>query len=83
MSGCSFSYGKMYRMKRGGKLNVRNHSDTNDSKDNIQALARQIVIKRDGGCILRNMLYRDFLQCGGPIQADHLITRANSATYFY
>ncbi len=47
----------------------------------IQALVREIVIKRDGGCILRNKR-----RCGGDVgfavlQADHLITRANSATF--
>jgi hypothetical protein len=74
-------------MKRGGflkrrtPLRVRDHSETNDSKDNIQQLARQIVIIRDGGCILRNLLYRDFPQCGPVLQADHLVTRADSATY--
>jgi hypothetical protein len=74
-------------MKRGGflkrctPLQVRDHSETNDSKDNVQQLARQIVIIRDGGCILRNLLYRNFPQCGPVLQADHLVTRANSATY--
>lgn len=50
-------------------------------KDDIQGLVRQIVMKRDKGCILRHIRH-----CGGEIgetviQADHLITRANSATY--
>lgn len=51
-------------------------------KDQIQAMVRAIVIQRDGGCVLR-----DIRNCGGyPIegvvlQADHLVTRANSATY--
>lgn len=53
------------------------------AKENIQGLLRQIVILRDKGCILRNHRY-----CAGMmdmpdvvLQADHLITRANSATY--
>lgn len=59
-------------------------------KDRIQGLARQIVIKRDGGCILRHIAGRHpgFPQCGGyrsdgelVLQADHLVTRANAATY--
>lgn len=50
-------------------------------KKEIQRLVREIVMRRDGGCILRNIRH-----CGGEIgqtviQADHLITRANSATY--
>jgi hypothetical protein len=68
-------------MKRGGALHARADNDTNSSKDNIQGLVRQIVIIRDGGCIFRHLLYRDFPQCGPVLQADHLITRANSATY--
>lgn len=58
---------------------LRRHgkSETTVLKDEIQALVRQIVIKRDGGCILRNKRF-----CNDPVlQADHLITRANSATY--
>ncbi len=52
-------------------------------KRRIQALVREIVILRDKGCILR-----DSRRCGGlpgipgvVLQADHLISRANSATY--
>lgn len=63
-------------MKR-SLLNVEGQSDTATIKRNIQALLRQIVIKRDGGCILRKKRW-----CNDPVlQADHLITRANSATY--
>jgi hypothetical protein len=88
-------------MKRGGflkrrtplkskmrTLHARADNDTNRIKDEIQETVRAIVIARDGGCIFRKLLYRDFPQCGGfrkdgePIyQADHLITRANSATF--
>lgn len=61
------------------------------TKRHIQALLREIVILRDQGCILRNVR-----NCGGEagytfldggkigkvvLQADHLITRSNSATY--
>lgn len=67
-------------MKR-SKLRVVGHSTTAEDKREIQRLVREIVMLRDGGCILRK--YR---HCGGEIgnaviQADHLITRANSATY--
>lgn len=90
-------------MKRGGKLNTRSSNETNDVKDHIQALVREIVIARDGGCILGDRVKSNangstitlysttFLgvpSCNGHakdghliLQADHLITRANSATY--
>ena len=63
------------------KIRVKGHSTTAQLKEDIQYLVREIVIKRDGGCILR-----DVRHCGGDIgfavlQADHLITRANSATF--
>ena len=52
-------------------------------KDKIQALVREIVMKRDGGCVLREKRH-----CGAVLglpghvfQADHLITRSNSATF--
>ena len=67
-------------MKR-SKLRVAGVSDTTKIKQSIQSLVREIVILRDKGCILRFKR-----PCGGEIgkavlQADHLVTRANSATY--
>lgn len=69
-------------MKR-TKLHVKGHSSIAQQKQEIQALLRAIVMERDGGCILR-----DLRHCGGEygiegivLQADHLITRSNSATY--
>lgn len=67
-------------MKR-TQLRARGKSDTSVLKDEIQKLVRDIVIARDGGCILRKTRY-----CVGEVgfsvlQADHLITRANSATF--
>lgn len=63
----------------------RHPSDTNVIKDQIQDIARLVVIARDGGCIARNEHWHT---CGGYakdghliLQADHLLTRANSATY--
>jgi hypothetical protein len=60
-------------------------SETATIKDEIQNTIRDIVIARDGGCILRNYLGHScngFAKDGHLIlQADHLITRANSATY--
>lgn len=68
-------------LKRRTPLAAHGKSDTALLKEEIQALLRQIVIHRDGGCILRKHRF-----CGGEVgtavlQADHLITRANSATY--
>lgn len=75
------------RSKR-GRLRARAENDTNIVKDNIQALARSIVIIRDGGCILRNSTLDGVPECNGLkkdgtliLQADHLITRGNAATY--
>jgi hypothetical protein len=52
-------------------------SDTAKTKQRIQALLRSIVIERDGGCILKSVRH-----CADTVlQADHLITRANSATF--
>lgn len=63
-------------MKR-TRLKVAGDNDTATLKKEIQSLVREIVMKRDGTCILRK--YR---HCNDPVmQADHLITRANSATF--
>lgn len=63
-------------MKR-TKLRVKGISSASQLKDDIQALVRAIVIKRDGTCILRKLR-----RCTDTVlQADHLITRSNSATY--
>jgi hypothetical protein len=58
-------------------LRQKGTSPTAEAKENIQALLRDIVILRDGGCILRNIRHCSDL----VLQCDHLITRANSATY--
>ena len=58
-------------MRRKGK------SEVSQLKDEIQTIVRAIVIKRDGGCILRGIRHCE----DEVLQADHLITRANSATY--
>lgn len=67
----------------------RHSSDTNVAKDAIQATARAIVIARDGGCFFRGKLVNDRIhtcntrtKAGNIIlQADHIVTRANAATY--
>lgn len=76
-------------LKRRTPLNAKGTSDTAVLKDRIQQLVREIVIKRDGGCIFRNIDWDNPLPiCNGYAkdghlihQADHLLTRANSATY--
>lgn len=79
-------------MKRGGflkrktKIRIKGVSDTHDLKEEIQATARAIVIKRDGGCVLRH--YPKTGLCGAYkkngeliLQAEHLNTRARMATF--
>ena len=70
-------------LRRNTPLRAKGKSDTAKLKNEIQSLLRSIVIIRDGGCILRNIRH-----CGGTpntpgvvLQADHLVTRANSATF--
>lgn len=84
-------------MKRGGflprrtplraktRIRVVGQSDIATTKQNIQDLLLAIVKIRDGGCILRSVAGH---HCNGfandghlIVQADHLITRSNSATY--
>jgi len=74
-------------MKR-TKLNVVGASDTATIKREIQYVAREIVIARDGGCVLRDLHYDGIPECDGyanngqlVLQADHLVTRSNSATF--
>ncbi len=68
------------------RLRVKGHSPTSETKEEIQALLRQIVILRDGGCVLRN--YPETGECGGYrndgeliLQAEHLHSRTHSATF--
>lgn len=67
-------------------LRIAGVSTTTEIKKEIQALLRQIVMIRDGGCILRH--YCEAGACGpikkdgNPVlQAEHLITRSNSGTF--
>lgn len=60
--------------------------DNSNVKDRIQDLVREIVILRDDTCVLYGVA--DVPSCNGHakdghliLQADHLITRSNSATY--
>lgn len=70
------------------KLRIVGVSDVAETKRNIQNLVRQIVMKRDGGCVLRDYIGFELPPCGGYakdghqiLQADHLISRSNAATY--
>ena len=73
-------------MKR-SPLRQHSKSEIAQAKVRIQALLREIAIKRDGGCILR--LYPDAGQCGGfapksghlILQAEHLNTRERNISY--
>ena len=69
-------------------LRVQGISDTATIKREIQYVAREIVIARDGGCVLRDLHYDGIPECNGYanngqliLQADHLVTRSNSATF--
>lgn len=70
------------QMKR-TPLRKRSKSETAKCKERIQSLLRDIVMIRDGGCILRSKRACGAIlgASGHVLQADHLITRANSATY--
>lgn len=91
----SYCYNK--KMKRGRflirrtplrsrtQLRVVGHSQISETKQRIQDLLLAIVKLRDGGCILRVLPWHTctgFAKDGHLIlQADHLITRGNAATY--
>ena len=73
------------------KLRLVGQSTQAELKREAQALLRQIVILRDGGCFLRNYTNRinsQYAQCGGYrndgeiiLQAEHLHTRTNAASF--
>ena len=60
-----------------GKLRLVGHSSTSELKREIQAILRQIALLRDKECVLMG-IRREHTKV---MQYDHLITRANSATY--
>jgi hypothetical protein len=75
-------------------LRRKGKSETTKLKDEIQSWLREIVMIRDGGCILspyQGQVVAGVIvpKCNGyrpsdgalVLQADHLITRGNSATY--
>lgn len=73
-------------LKTGGRLRVRGISDSSVLKEEIQALLREIVTLRDGGCWLRH--FTESGACGGYrkdgvliLQAEHLETRSNAQSF--
>lgn len=69
-------------LKRKAPLRVKGISDTATIKDEIQALLREIVMLRDGQCILADIRCNHIVGMPGVVfQAEHLIERSNSATY--
>lgn len=72
-------------MKR-TKIRVVGDSTVADQKVEIQALAREIVILRDDGCIFKNERGHVCSGYGSKsgqlvLQADHLLPRSNSGTF--
>lgn len=73
------------------KLRIAGHSTTKELRDEIQAVLRQIVIIKDGGCFLRNYTDRitpQYRNCGGYrkdgeliLQAEHLHSRSNANSF--
>lgn len=74
-------------MIRRSPLRKHGKSEVARCKVRIQALARQIAILRDGGCVLRH--YPEAGACGGYgpksgaliLQAEHLNTRARNISF--
>src|SRR3990167_2225956 len=73
-------------MLRRTPLNKKGKSETVKCKVRIQALVRELAIKRDGGCVLRN--FPETGKCGGYrndgqliLQAEHLNTRERNISY--
>lgn len=60
-------------------LRINGISDVSTLKREIQALLREFVIKRDGGCVLRH--YPETGACDSVLQAEHLVSRARSQFY--
>jgi len=59
-------------------------SEVSQCKKRIQALLRQLAIKRDQGCVLRHyqdMLHPSYLSCSEVLQAEHLNTRGSSGSF--
>jgi hypothetical protein len=68
------------------RLKMRGTSDASVLRELIQSALRDVVIKRDGGCILRD--YPDTGKCGGYrkdgkliLQAEHLNSRTHTISF--
>src|SRR5690242_1468878 len=59
-------------------LRRKSKSEVVKLKDRIQALVRAIVIKRDGGCVLKGF---KGIPCHAVLQADHLISRGRNVGF--
>jgi len=85
------TYGEDRKRVKLGDVGIKGQADTADVKDEIQAVLRDIVILRDGGCILRDEMLQaryGLPGCSGTRkdgtlvhQADHLESRGYSTTY--
>jgi len=65
-------------------LRKKGKSDVSKTKERIQKLLRQLAIKRDGGCVLRDRLHLlppGYQSCNDVLQAEHLVTRASSGSF--
>lgn len=61
------------------RLRMRGVSDSSVLKEQIQSALREVVIKRDGGCVLRN--YPETGACDKILQAEHLNSRSRTQTF--
>lgn len=69
---------------RGSTLRKEGKSEVAQAKKRIQALLRELAIRRDGGCIMRKhlgMLPSRYRECDEVLQAEHLNTRGASGSY--
>lgn len=69
---------------RGSTLKKEGKSEVALAKKRIQALLRELAIRRDGGCIMRKhlgMLPSRWYECDEVLQAEHLNTRGASGSY--
>lgn len=72
---------KSYTLKR-STLRKISKDPVAETKRRIQALLRDICMARDSGCILAQVRCNRRIGDAGVVwQADHLISRSNSATY--
>ena len=64
-------------IKRKGKRPKKSYRKQLESQ--VERLQRLMVIKRDGGCVLRGVLQH---QCSDILQADHLLSRKYKSIFF-